>query len=156
MYQNSSDVRCDVREDRLRLQESPNLRNRIHAQVRNGRVPAPLLTRLVFSSSPDCSLYETKGTRFARGKRLLTEVCTPLKDVVVAVRNDDVATVRVVLDCGLDPGSRYNTTFALDDRTLLHWAARYDSSDSAEVFDSSRSCIRSPFALRRLSSPEQT
>ena len=74
-----------------------------------------------------------------------------LKDVVAAIEDDDAEAVQTALDCGLDPESRYKdsaeTKYGSSDGTLLHWAARYDSSDSAKVVDIRQFMPRSPFAL---------
>ena len=59
-----------------------------------------------------------------------------LQEVIVAIENDDAGKVRECLEGGLDPNSRYNDTTVSDgdaDDTLLHWAARYDSSETAKV-----------------------
>ena len=55
---------------------------------------------------------------------------------MAAIKDDDAETVRMILEGGLDPNSRYNDTAVFDgdaDFTLLHWAARFDSPASAEV-----------------------
>ena len=54
-----------------------------------------------------------------------------------AIGDDDAETVSMILEDGLDPNSRYNDSAVNGgdaDLTLLHWAARFDSSASAEVF----------------------
>ena len=67
----------------------------------------------------------------------LFELCAVFKDVVAAIKEDNATSVRIALDCGLDPGSRYNESasplFRNTGDTLLHWAARYDSGDSAKA-----------------------
>ena len=116
------------------------------------------MTPLVFSSPLNYSRSKTRSMSPQDPNPLLIEVYALLKDVVAAIKNDDLATVRVAVDCGLDPGSRYNDTTLTEagstDGTLLHWAARYDSSDSAQVFEIKQSVHR--FAIcPRCSSPIQ-
>ena len=53
-----------------------------------------------------------------------------------AIRAGDAETVRIILEDGLNPDLRYNdTSFIYEDTddTLLHWAAQFDSTASAEV-----------------------
>ena len=87
-------------------------------------------------------------------------VCTLLKNVVAAIEDDNASGVREALDCGLDPESRYEDTtenrHGGNDGTLLHWAARYDSSDSAKVFEIHQFVHPFTVSPRCLSSPVQT
>ena len=60
-----------------------------------------------------------------------------MQKVVDAIKDDDVETVIMILEDGLDPNSRYTdkSLYGKDaGLTLLHWAARFDAPASTEVF----------------------
>jgi len=59
-----------------------------------------------------------------------------LREMVAALEEDDAAVVESLLLEGFDPKSRYddeNYAYGNTNCTLLHWAARFDSVESAKV-----------------------
>ena len=59
-----------------------------------------------------------------------------MQAVIAAVKEDRAKRLASLLDDGIDANSRFNDTKVVRgsrDYTLLHWAARFDASKSAEV-----------------------
>ena len=57
--------------------------------------------------------------------------------MIQLVEDDSAGILEVVLTGGLDPNSRPNDPsypYGENDDTLLHWAARFDSTASAKVW----------------------
>ena len=61
--------------------------------------------------------------------------------MVAALEEDDAVILESLLLAGFDPRSRYddkNYAYGSTNYTLLHWAARFDSVESAKVTTASQ------------------